>query len=134
MKSNHTSPRLTIFNKLLMNTKTSKSKLKIFNIKLSCLHKKLKDSINLSMKRMDLSLTLKKINSISIRKLTTTNLINKKYNNLKITSESINNKLITLKESWMDGKERPNKLMLKLKELRENFSNMHKKKIVYRTC
>lgn len=134
MKFNHINPRSTIFNKLLMNTETLKSKLKILNIKSSCLHKKLKDSINSSMKRMDLLLTLKKINSISIRKLTTTNLINKKYNNLKITSESINNKLITLKESWMDGKERPNKLMLKLKELRENFSNMHKKKIVYQTC
>lgn len=134
MKFNHTNPRSTIFNKLLMNTETLKSKLKILNIKSSCLHKKLKDSTNLSMKRMDLLLTLKKINSISILKLTTTNLINKKFNNQKTTSESINNKLIALKESWMDGKERPNKLMLKLKEFRENFSNMHKKKIVYQTC
>lgn len=134
MKFNHTNPRSTIFNKLLMSTETLKSKLKILNIKSSCLHKKLKDSINSSMKRMDLLLTLKKINSISILKLTTTNLINKKFNNQKTTSESINNKLITLKESWMDGKERLNKLMVKLKEFRENFSNMHKKKIVYQTC
>lgn len=134
MKSNHTSPRSIIFNKLLMNTETLKSKLKILNIKSLCLHKKLKDSINLSMKRMDSLLISKKINSTSILKLITTNHMNKKYNNQKTTSESINNKLITLKENWMDGKEKPNKLMLKLKELKENFSNMLKKRIVYQTC
>jgi len=83
---------------------------------------------------MDLLLILKKINLTSILKSTITNLINKKYNNQKIISESINNKLITLKESWMDGKERPNKLMLRLKEFKENCSNMLRKKIVYPTC
>lgn len=83
---------------------------------------------------MDLLLILKKINLTSILKSTITNLINKKYNNQKTISESINNKLITLKESWMDGKERPNKLMLRLKEFKENCSNMLRKKIVYPTC
>lgn len=134
MKSNHTSPRSVIFNKLSMSTEALRSKLKILNIKSSCSHKKYKDSTNLLMKRMDLLLILKKINLISTLKSTTTNLINKKYNNQKTISESINNKLTTLKENWMGGKERPNKPMLRLKEFKENCSNMLKKKIVYQTC
>lgn len=134
MKFNHTSQRSVIFNKLSMSTEALRSRSKILNIKSSCLHKKQKDSTNLLMKRMDLLLILKKINLTSILKSTITNLINKKYNNQKIISESINNKLITLKESWMDGKERPNKLMLRLKEFKENCSNMLRKKIVYPTC
>lgn len=134
MKFNHTSPKSTIFNKLLMNTETSKLKLKILNIKSSCLLNKLRDSINLSIKRMDSLLISKKINSISIRKSTITNLMSKKSNNLKVTLESTNNKLITLKKNWMDGKEKLKKLMLKLKEFKVNFSNMLKKKIVYQIC
>lgn len=134
MKFNHTSPRLAIFNKLSMSTEALKLKSKILNIKSSCLHKKYKDSTNLLMKRMDLLLILKKTNLTFILKSITTNLINKKYNNQKTISESINNKLITLKESWMGGKERPNKPMLRLKELKANCSNMLRKKIVYQTC
>lgn len=134
MKFNLTSPKSTIFNKLLMNTETLKLKLKISNIKSSCLLNKLKDSINLSIKRMDSLLISKKINSISILKSTITNLMSKKSNNPKVTLESTNNKLIILKKNWMDGKEKLKKLMPRLKELKVNFSNMLKKKIVYQIC
>lgn len=34
----------------------------------------------------------------------------------------------------MDGREKPNKLMPKLKEFKDNFSNMLNKKIGYQIC
>lgn len=52
MKFNHTSLKLIILSKPLMSTEALKLKLKILNIKSSCLHNKLKDLTNLLMKRM----------------------------------------------------------------------------------
>lgn len=60
--------------------------------------------------------------------------MSKRYNNLKATSENINNKSITLKENSMDGKEKQNKLMQNHKEFKVNFSSMFKKRIVYQIC
>lgn len=60
--------------------------------------------------------------------------MNKKSNNQKTTSANTKNKLMPSKDNLTIGREKPNKLTLKLKEFKANFSNMFKKKIDFQTC
>lgn len=134
MRFNRISRRLVIWSRRLMSIRILRLKLKIFSIRLLCWRNKFKGSISLLTKRMGLLLIWKRISLIFILKLIITSRMSKRYNNPKIISGSINNRMITLKESWMDGKGRQRRLMPSRKELRVNFSNMSKKRIAYRTC